>query len=219
MQTEHQGLLLFDVQCTLFARMEGFPMRWYSAISVIALLSIGCSESKDENSEVVGDDTGTMADDTGDVDTDVDADSDDTGSTSVDQDGDGFDESVDCDDTDPAINPDAAESCDGIDNNCDGEVDEGFPSSAEYYPDEDGDGYGDIEAVVVACEPVEGWITQGGDCDDTNADVNPLGIELCDGVDNNCDGEVDGETAVDKDFFFPDTDGDGFGVTEGFIQA
>ena len=195
-------------------------MRWISAVSFLAMLSVGCSDSKD--GETTGgeiEDTGSTGDDTGDADVDADADADDTGSSNVDEDGDGFDETVDCDDQNPDINPGAAESCDGVDNNCDGLIDEGFPSAAEYYPDEDGDGYGDDADVVVSCEPIDGLITQGGDCDDTNAEVNPLGIELCDGIDNNCDGEVDGDTAVDKDFFFLDADGDGYGITEGFIQA
>ena len=197
-------------------------MRWISAVSFLAVLSVGCSDSKDgESTGGIVEDTGSTGDDTGDADADADAgaDADDTGSSSVDEDGDGFDETVDCDDQDPAVNPGAAEACDGVDNNCDGTVDEGFPSAAEYFPDEDGDGYGDDAAVVVSCEPVDGLITQGGDCDDTNEEVNPLGIELCDGVDNNCDGEIDGDTAVDRDFFFLDADGDGYGITEGFIQA
>ena len=71
-----------------------------------------------------------------------------------------------------------------MDNNCDGLIDEGFPSAAEYYPDEDGDGYGDDADVVVSCEPIDGLITQGGDCDDTDAEVNPLELSR-DGIDNN----------------------------------
>ena len=82
--------------------------------------------------------------------------------------------SVDCDDSNAAINPAAEELCDGADNNCDGSVDEGF--------DADGDGY----------------TTCGGDCDDTNQDVNlrategPAGDATCsDGLDNDCDGAID----------------------------
>ena len=181
-------------------------MRWYAAFSIVFLCSFGCTDGKDEEA------AGGVTEDTSAV-------TDDTGSTSVDADGDGYDDSVDCDDQDAEINPGAEEACDGVDNNCDGDIDEGLPSAIEYYPDEDGDGYGDVDAMVISCEPVDGLITQGGDCDDTDEEVNPLGIEMCDGVDNNCDGEVDGDTAVDKDFFFPDADGDGYGVTDGFIQA
>ena len=143
-------------------------MRWFSALSVVMMVSVGCSDAKDEmGTDDVSDDTASVSDDTGGPgpDADSDADSDDTGNSDVDEDGDGFDASVDCDDQDASINPDAEEACDGLDNNCDGEVDEGFPSAAEYFPDADGDGYGDDAEMVVSCEPVDGLITQGGDCD------------------------------------------------------
>jgi hypothetical protein len=97
----------------------------------------------------------------------------------IDSDGDGYgvgtdlsscdNSQPDCDDTDAAINPAAAEICDSIDNNCDGAIDEGF--------DADGDGH----------------TTCGGDCDDINPAVHPLDYEAnCfDGLDNNCNGQVD----------------------------
>ncbi len=76
--------------------------------------------------------------------------------------------SGDCDDNDPGINPSIAEICDGIDNNCNGTIDEGF--------DSDNDGY-------TAC---------GGDCNDTNDSINPSAAEICDdGFDNDCDGYID----------------------------
>ena len=66
----------------------------------------------------------------------------------VDADGDGSHEGTDCDDTDPLVNPDAAEVCNGIDDNCDDFVDDADPaidpgSYTDYYPDADGDGFGD----------------------------------------------------------------------------
>lgn len=73
----------------------------------------------------------------------------------------------DCKDADRNINPGVAEICDGKDNNCNGQTDEGF--------DQDGDGYR----------------TCDGDCADNNASINPGATEVCDGVDNDCDGQVD----------------------------
>ncbi len=190
-------------------------MRLFSVVTLAGLLVSGCGDTKDdaEDGVVSGDDTGTINDDTSGPDPD------DTGSSAVDADGDGYGADIDCNDDDASVNPGAEESCDGVDNNCDGSVDEGFPASTQYFPDADGDGYGSDADMVVSCEPIDGMITQGGDCDDTNEEVNPLGIELCDGLDNNCDGDTDGDSAANRDFFFPDADGDGFGVTEGFIQA
>jgi hypothetical protein len=84
---------------------------------------------------------------------------------------------TDCDDSDPAVNPGAIEVCDGIDNDCDGTVDEGCTTCV----DADGDGYDDA-----ACG--------GTDCDDTNSFINPGMAEVCDnGIDDDCDGAVDGE--------------------------
>jgi hypothetical protein len=57
-----------------------------------------------------------------------------------------------------------------------------------YYPDNDGDNYGDDAQAVVSCTPIAGWITVGGDCDDSNAAIHPGAAENCDGVDNNCNG-------------------------------
>ncbi len=95
----------------------------------------------------------------------------------------------DCDDSDAAINPDAAEVCDGVDNDCDGDVDEDL--EAVFYADSDGDGYGTDEDVVTACEAPDGYVADAGDCDDTDADVNPGAEERCDDKDNDCNGEVD----------------------------
>jgi len=101
-----------------------------------------------------------------------------------DADGDGFNlYQGDCDDTNAAIHPGAAELCDGLDNNCDGQIDEGFPIT---YADSDGDGFG---GVIVSCDTP--GVATGGDCDDTNAAIFPGAVELCDGLDNDCDGQTD----------------------------
>jgi hypothetical protein len=107
----------------------------------------------------------------------------------VDADADGWWAGSDCDDSDPAVNPGASEICDGIDNNCDGTADNN--AGEAYYPDVDGDGYGDDDAMVLSCTPIPGLLTTGGDCNDGDASVNPLGTETCNGLDDDCDGEVD----------------------------
>jgi hypothetical protein len=96
----------------------------------------------------------------------------------------------DCDDTRSDVNPDAVEVCDGVDNDCDGRIDN---VSQIIYPDVDGDGFGDRNRPVAGCPPADdtAWLTRGGDCDDNNAAVNPDAVELCDGVDNNCNGRID----------------------------
>ena len=60
-----------------------------------------------------------------------------------------------------------------------------------YYPDEDGDGFGDENKEVYSPVMPDNYITAGGDCDDNNADVNPNAEEVYDGIDNNCDGKID----------------------------
>ena len=85
-----------------------------------------------------------------------------------------------------------AEVCDGADNDCDGQVDEaGAGGEQTYYADADGDGYGNAAVAVVACTEPAGYIADGTDCDDAQAAVNPGTEEICDGLDNNCDGTAD----------------------------
>jgi hypothetical protein len=114
----------------------------------------------------------------------------------------------DCDDGDPARHPAASEACDGLDNDCDGAVDDGV-APAMYYPDRDGDGAGDPAAGVAACSPPAGHVGTAGDCDDGLATVFPGAAELCDGLDNDCDGAVDEDGGAAT--FYRDGDGDGFG--------
>ncbi len=93
------------------------------------------------------------------------------------------------------------EACNGMDDNCDGQVDEpGALGCAIYYLDADGDGYGGTQEQCF-CAGQEGWVSNRQDCDDTHSGVNPVQVEICDGVDTDCDGQVDDGC---------DEDGDGY---------
>ncbi len=127
-----------------------------------------------------------------------------------DLDGDGWPVGFDCDDGDAAIHPNAAELCDGIDNDCDGVPDNNVVYE-DYWPDADGDGFGDGAATPVsACDgaPAD-HVDNTRDCDDSDATIYPDAPELCDNLDNDCDGSLD-EGVVYEDWW-PDNDGDGFG--------
>jgi hypothetical protein len=122
----------------------------------------------------------------------------------------------DCDDTDPDVHPEAEEVCDGLDNNCDGQIDEGV--SGVWYADADGDGYGNGAAPVQACEQPSGTVENSEDCNDESAEALPGGVEVCDELDNDCDGEVD-EEPLDPPTWLQDLDGDGFGSSEESVTA
>ncbi|MEZ4253580.1 MAG: MopE-related protein [Polyangiales bacterium] len=97
----------------------------------------------------------------------------------------------DCDDADPSVHPTATEACNGIDDDCNGEIDEGV--LIRYFEDADGDGFGsDAEdaAFLDACRPRSGYSERRGDCDETRASVNPAAYDRCDpeNVDDDCNG-------------------------------
>jgi len=107
----------------------------------------------------------------------------------------------DCDETNVAINPSADEYCDTIDNNCDGTVDEDSSLDAlTWYQDDDGDAYGQTSSTTVACYEPSGYTIESGDCDDAEPAANPGEWEVCDGIDNDCDGDTDYGTSVPTDY-------------------
>jgi hypothetical protein len=97
--------------------------------------------------------------------------------------------SGDCNDNDPNINPSKAEICDGKDNNCNGQIDEGV--LLMFYRDKDGDGYGDVNDQTLACTQPTGYVSNSSDCNDNDPNANPGKTEICDGKDNNCNGQID----------------------------
>ncbi|NOY27857.1 MAG: hypothetical protein GXP62_18490, partial [Oligoflexia bacterium] len=138
-----------------------------------------------------------------------------------DDDGDGYgtdgETADDCDDSDIATYPGAIEQYDGLDNDCDGVVDEGTAGS-----DDDGDGYAEFEGdcddndpatfpgaeeipdyrdnncngvvdegTTLADDDGDGYAESEGDCNDSDPSINPGAVEYCDGVDNDCNGLSD----------------------------
>jgi hypothetical protein len=103
----------------------------------------------------------------------------------------------DCDDNNNQINSNANEICDGIDNDCDGFVDEGL-STQTYFPDSDNDGFGTGNGQSYCQDPGTGFSLATGDCDDTNASINPGASDLsANGIDEDCDG-IDGTLGIDE---------------------
>ena len=129
----------------------------------------------------------------------------------ADADGDGFAACEECDDSEAAVNPSATEACDDIDNNCDGAVDEaGATGETLWYADTDGDGFGDADTSQSACAAPDGYVADATDCNDASDAALPGGSELCDELDNDCDGTVD-NGASDAPTWYGDGDGDGAG--------
>jgi DNA-binding beta-propeller fold protein YncE len=139
-----------------------------------------------------------------------------------DADGDGYG-ADDCNDSDSTINPGATEICDGIDNNCDEAIDDASTGGDTSYADTDGDGYGDDNVTSTACTPPSGYVTQGGDCDDANASINPAASEVCDDsdIDEDCDGLADSadSDATGGGTYYADQDGDGYGDPSNSVSA
>jgi len=128
--------------------------------------------------------------------------------------------SLDCDDQNATVFPDADEYCDGLDNDCDDQIDEdGALNIFTWYADNDQDGYGDLSNSEQSCDELIGYVSNGEDCDDSDADVYPGAAEHCDGEDDDCDGVIDEEDAVDVTTWYVDEDGDGFGVLSTTMQS
>jgi hypothetical protein len=100
----------------------------------------------------------------------------------------------DCDDNNASVHPKAVELCNGVDDNCNNQIDEGCSVSQ----DKDGDGF---------------TVAQG-DCNDNDPAMNPgVSYESCDGKDNDCNGLVDEGCGVPPQMWYRDVDGDGYGVS------
>lgn len=138
--------------------------------------------------------------------------SDDEASARFDVDKDGTPWPSDCDDANPLVAPTGAEGCDGLDNDCDGAVDEGAPAGSDRaWLDGDGDGFGDPFTAVESCLAPEGYVKNADDCDDGDMAISPDGQEICDDQDNDCDGDIDEADAQGALTWYADRDDDGYG--------
>ena len=118
-------------------------------------------------------------------------------------------EAGDCNDRNAAFNPLATEICDGLDNDCNGIIDDGLTPQNTYYKDYDKDGYGDRNSRLQACAVPVGYVADSSDCNDKNKAINPGAAEICNGLDDNCNGQIDEGFA--QTTWYQDYDKDGYG--------
>ena len=122
----------------------------------------------------------------------------------------------DCDDNNSNVNPDAQEVCNGIDDDCNGLTDSADPNvsdNATWYADNDGDGFGNPQNSQQSCSQPSGFVSNSNDCDDNNSNVNPDAQEVCNGIDDDCNGLTDNDdpNVSGNGTWYADNDGDGFG--------
>jgi hypothetical protein len=97
----------------------------------------------------------------------------------------------DCDENNESVNPGAAEVCNGKDDNCDGQIDENAPAGM-LWPDGDGDGYyKQMTGTPRFGCGIPGFALLGGDCVDNDPAIHPGATEICNGRDDNCNGQTD----------------------------
>lgn len=103
--------------------------------------------------------------------------------------------------------------------NRDESCDYGSFEQITFYADSDGDGFGDasVSDSTSASAPT-GYVANSNDCDDSNSSVNPDASEICDGIDNNCDGTIDTD-AINKNLLYLDEDGDGLGLESSSVLS
>ncbi len=116
----------------------------------------------------------------------------------------------------PTCSNPSTEICDGIDNDCDGTIDEGLTQNT-FYHDADGDSFGDPSDAVQACSAPAGYVANNLDCNDASAAIKPGVTEICDGIDNNCDGQTDEYLPLNS--YYRDADGDNYGNAAQFTQT
>jgi len=126
----------------------------------------------------------------------------------------------DCNDLKSDVNPDATETCNGFDDNCDDVIDpQDSQKCVVYFLDDDSDGYGDKNNSACFCNPTGKYVTKtAGDCNDGNLLVYPGATEHCNGEDDNCNTVVDEANAEGCTPFLRDSDDDGYGVA-GLFQC
>ena len=157
----------------------------------------------------------------------------------ADDDGDGDPDATDCAPLNPAIGRNATEICNGIDDNCNGQIDEGVQTT--YYADADGDGFGNAAVTTQACTASDGYVTDNTDCNDEDASVHqpqPYYVDadrdgygsgttalLCsstapDGFStNNLDCDDGDATTNPATVWVPDADGDGYYTSDPVTQC
>jgi len=178
-------------------------MRVQNAILLAALAVCGCDSTKDDKKKTKDSDPIVSC-------------SIDVNQDHCDVDGDGevsrTEGGNDCDDNNADVFPGAVEVCDAIDNDCNGLIDEDDPDLIAdlYYPDDDGDGYGNDQVTGVKyCNAPAGMTVDNLDCDDNDPDRAPGVVEICDGIDNDCNEQVDDGLFFET--WYADVDGDGYG--------
>jgi len=124
-----------------------------------------------------------------------------------------WDAGSDCDDDVGSTYPSAPETCDTVDSDCDGNLnDEDSSGCTDFHRDGDGDGYGHPTLDRCYCEVTGSYTTTDDtDCDDGDDDISPGADEYCDGIDNDCDGSTDESDAEDASTWTIDGDEDGYG--------